>query len=198
MSAAEKDGRIASVPYDPSVLVYVSFDLGIGDSTAVWFAQTVGKEIRLIDYYEASGADVAHYAAMLKAKDYNYGGFILPHDAEPKEQTSGKSIKEVFHDLGVRPLTVLPQERPEDGINAARLKIPMCWFDAKKCDRGIEALKLYRYEYDEKLLNYKTKPVHDWASHGADSFRYLISGMQRGVGVKSFYKPLKHPDLGIV
>jgi phage terminase large subunit len=196
MAAAEKDGRIASVPYDPSVLVYTAWDLGIGDPTAIWFFQTVGRETRLIDYYEASGTDIAHYAAILKAKPYNYGGHILPHDASPKELTSGKSSQEVLESLGVVPLEVQPVSRVEDGINAARLTIPMCWFDAKKCERGIEALKLYRYEYDEKLLTLKNRPIHDWTSHAADAFRYLSEGMARGVGVKKFSRPLKYPDLG--
>ena len=198
MAQAEGDKRITSVPYDPSALVYTGWDLGIGDPTAIWFAQTIGRELRLIDYYEASGADMAHYASVLKAKNYNYGGHILPHDAEPKELSSGKSIKEVLHDLGVRPLEVQPVSRREDGINAARLKLPMCWFDTRRCERGIEALKLYRYEYDEKLGTLKNLPVHDWTSHGADAFRYLIEGLARGIGVSDFNRPLPMPQTGIV
>jgi len=87
---ADKPSRICSVPYDPSVPVFTSWDLGIGDPTAIWFCQLVGKETRLIDYYESSGVDVSHYASVLKGKPYYYGGHILPHDAEPKEMTSGK------------------------------------------------------------------------------------------------------------
>jgi phage terminase large subunit len=198
MANAETDKRICSVPYDPSALVYTSWDLGIGDPTAIWFAQIVGRETRLIDYYESSGADMAHYAGVLQAKGYNYGSHILPHDAEPKELSSGKSIKEVLEGLGVRPLTVQPVSRREDGINAARLRIPMCWFDAKKCERGIEALKLYRYEYDEKLATLRNIPVHDWTSHAADAFRYLCEGLARGVDKNSFSRKIEYPKLGIV
>jgi phage terminase large subunit len=198
MAAAEADKRVCSVPYDPSALVFTAWDIGIGDPTAIWFYQTVGREIHLIDYYESSGVDVAHYAAMLKQRPYNYGGHILPHDAEPKEFGSGKSIKEVLEDLGVTPLTVLPVSRVEDGINAARLLLPMCWLDEKKCERGIEALKLYRYEFDEKLRTFKNRPVHDWSSHAADAFRYLAEGLAIGVGKRKFAKKLDYPDLGII
>lgn len=196
MASAEADKRIGNVPYDPAALVYTGWDLGIGDPTAIWFCQIIGKEVRLIDYYESSGADIAHYAGVLKQKDYNYGGHIVPHDAEPKELGSGRSIKETLESLGIRPLTVLPQSRVEDGINGARLKLPMCWFDARKCERGIEALRLYRYEYDEKLATLKAKPVHDWTSHAADAFRYLCEGLNRGVGVSAFNRKLEYPKGG--
>jgi phage terminase large subunit len=198
MAQAEADKRVCPVHYDPSVLVHTGWDLGIGDPTAIWFAQTVGRETRLIDYYESSGVDIAHYAGVLKAKGYNYGGHILPHDAAPKELTSGKSLKDVLESLGVRPLHVQPQSRVEDGINAARLRIPMCVFDAKKCERGIEALKLYRYEFDEKLNTLKNKPVHDWTSHAADAFRYLSEGLGRGLTPTGFSGPIKLPRQGIV
>ncbi len=198
MAQARKDGRVCSVPYDPSVLVHTSWDLAIGDPTAIWFVQNVGRETRLIDYYESSGTDVAHYAGVLKQKPYTYGSHILPHDAEPKEFTSGKSVKEVLQDLGIRPLEVQPVARVEDGINAARLRIPMCWFDEAKCARGIEALEQYRYEFDEKLGTLKAKPLHDWASHAADAFRYMAEGFARGVGIKKFNRKINYPELGII
>lgn len=198
MAEAETDKRVCSVPHDPSTLVYTAWDLGIGDPTAIWFAQQVGKEIRLIDYYESSGVDIAHYAALVKSKPYNYGGHILPHDAEPKQLTSNKSVKDVIGGLELDPLTVLPIHRIEDGINAARLLIPMCWFDSKKCERGIEALKLYRYEYDEKIGTLKNRPIHDWTSHAADAFRYLAEGLAQGVTHSSaFHRKINYPRIGI-
>jgi phage terminase large subunit len=197
LAIAEADKRVCSVPYDPSVPVYTAWDLGIGDPTAIIFAQQVGKELHIIDYYESSGVDVAHYAAVLKQKPYNYGGHILPHDASPKELTSGKSLSEVLYNLGIRPQHIQPVSHVEDGINAARLKIPMVWFDERKCERLVDALKLYRYEWDEKLGTLRSKPVHDWTSHAADAFRYLCEGLGRGVGNNSFYKPLKYGNSGI-
>jgi len=194
MAAAETDERITSVPYDPAALVVTSWDVGIGDPTAIWFSQTCGRETHLIDYYEASGHDIAHYASIIRSKPYSYAAHILPHDAEPKELSSGRSIKEVLESLKVQPVEVQPLSRIEDGINAARLRIPMAWFDAKKCERGIEALRLYRYEYDEKLSTFRGKPVHDWTSHAADSFRYLCEGLARGVALSSFDRELTYPD----
>jgi phage terminase large subunit len=199
MALAESDKRICRVPYDPGVLVYTAWDLGIGDPTAIWFCQTVGRERRLIDYYEASGSDMAHYAGVLKARGYNYGGHILPHDAAQEEITSGKSVKGSLESLGVKPLHVLPQPRNiEDGINTARLTIPTCVWDAGKCERGIEALKLYRYEYDEKLATLKNRPVHDWTSHAADAFRYLCVGLDKGYGkTSSLSGPINYPKIGV-
>ena len=201
MATAEADKRITSVPYDPSALVYTGWDLGYDDSTAIWFAQRVGKEIHILDYYESRTEDVAHYAAIVKQKPYQYANHILPHDASAKELTSGKGVKDVLEALGIRPTTVLPPPRDADsvtdGINTARMRLPMCWFDAKKCEKGIEALKLYRYEYDEKLATLKAKPVHDWTSHAADAFRYLMLGMEREPAT-DFHRKLNIDTRGIV
>jgi hypothetical protein len=147
--------------------------LGIRDSTALWFAQVVGREIRLIDYYEASGADLGHYVREIVNKPYLYAGHIVPHDAQAKELGTGKSRLEVLESLGLKNITVAPMHRVEDGINAVRTILPRSWFDARKCVRGVDALKLYRSEYDDKLQALKPRPVHDWTSHAADAFRYL-------------------------
>jgi phage terminase large subunit len=203
MAAADADKRICSVPYDPSALVWTGWDLGIDDSTAIWFAQTVGKELHIIDYYENRNEDAAHYAALVKSKPYQYGGHILPHDAAAKELTSGKGVADVLGALGLAPLTVLPRpttgDSVEDGINTARMKIPMTWFDANKCEKGIDALRLYRYEYDEKLRTLKTRPIHDWTSHAADAFRYLCLGLASGPGPGSnFHRKITYDHTGIV
>ena len=121
MRAAEADGRIAGVPYDPAALVWTAWDLGIRDATAIWFAQIVGREIRIIDYYEASGVDLGHYARELIAKPYAYAGHIVPHDAQAKELGTGKSRLEVLAALGLKGITLAPKHRIEDGINAARV-----------------------------------------------------------------------------
>lgn len=177
MAQAEADQRICSVPYEASSPVWTAWDLGIRDATAIWFCQTVGREVHLIDYYESSGADLAHYVNQLRSKPYAYAGHIVPHDAQAKELGTGKSRLEVLESLGLSNVTVATMHRVEDGINAVRVFIPKCWFDAKKCARGIDALKLYRAEFDDKLQAFKPRPVHDWASHGADAFRYLAMGL---------------------
>lgn len=196
MAAAEKDKRIAGVPYEPTAEVWTAWDLGIRDSTAIWFAQIVGKEIRIIDYYEASGADLAHYVGQIRDRDYVYGGHIVPHDAQAKELGTGKSRLEVLESLRLRNITVAPMHRKEDGINAVRVMLPKCWFDAVKCKRGIEALKLYRAEYDEKLRALKPRPVHNWASHGADAMRYLAMTLEN-VTPKEFSRKIEYPTMGL-
>lgn len=177
MAQAEADGRVTGVPYDAAAPVWTAWDLGIRDATAIWFAQVVGREIHVIDYYESAGADLAHYVGQLRSKPYAYAGHIVPHDAQAKELGTGRSRLEVLESLGMGNVTVATMHRVEDGINAVRVLLPKCWFDAKKCARGIDALKLYRAEFDDKLQAFKPRPVHDWASHGADAFRYLAMGL---------------------
>ena len=176
MKTAKTENRITSVPYDPASSVITSFDLGIGDSTAIWFAQFVGQEIHLIDYYENSGVGLDHYAKVLHEKGYHYESHILPHDVKVKELGTGKSRLETLDNLGVRNIEIAPKLSVDDGIQASRSMINKCWFDEEKCERGIEALLQYRREFDEKLKSWRGRPLHDWTSHGADSFRYLAVG----------------------
>lgn len=178
MAAAESESRISGVPYEPTAPVWTAWDLGIRDATAIWFAQVVGREVRIIDYYEASGVDLGHYVREIKSKPYVYEGHIVPHDAQAKELGTGKTRLEVLESLGLSGVKVAPMHRVEDGINAVRMTLPKCWFDKAKCARGIEALKLYRSEFDEKLQNFKPHPVHDWTSHAADAFRYLAMTLE--------------------
>jgi phage terminase large subunit len=183
MGQADADKRITGIPYEPSAPVYTAWDLGISDATAIWFVQVVGREIRIIDYYEATGADLGHYVRELRSKPYFYAGHFVPHDSQARELGTGKSRLEVMDSLGLKDLMIVPMHRVEDGINAVRMVLPKCWFDAKKCVRGIDALKLYRAEFDDKLQTLKPRPVHDWTSHAADAFRYLammIDAMPNG------------------
>jgi phage terminase large subunit len=194
MAQAEKDNRITDVPHDPRLPVHVSWDLGIGDSTSLWFAQAHGNAVRVIDFYESSGVGLDHYVKVLRDKPYNYADQILPHDAEVSELGTGKTRIETLSSLGISKTRVVPKASIDDGINAARLLIPRCWFDAKKCKQGLEALKMYRAEYDDKAKTLRSRPLHDWASHAADSFRYLAMGL-RETPTKS--KPIAYPKMGI-
>ena len=178
ISQAREDGRIRPTPYDPMIQVHTAWDLGVGDATAIWFVQQVGAELRIVDYYEASGEGLHHYANVLSRKGYNYGRHIVPHDAEVRELGSGKSRVEIAHSLGMR-FEVLRAMKLEDGINAARMLFPRCYFDDTKCAAGLEALQNYRWDWNQRLDEFKTSPVHDWASHGADAFRYLALGLKQ-------------------
>jgi phage terminase large subunit len=198
MGSAEADKRIAGVPYDPAALVWTSWDLGIRDATAIWFAQVVGREVRIIDYYEASGVDLGHYVREIVARPYVYAGHIVPHDAQAKELGTGKSRLEVLESLGLKNLTLAPLHRIEDGINAVRVFLPKCWFDETKCARGIDALKLYRADYDDRLRVLRPQPVHDWASHAADAFRYLAMTLDRKVVQTGFHRRIEYSRQGVV
>ena len=192
----EAEDRITGVPYEPVSQVYTAWDLGIRDSTAIWFSQVVGREIRIIDYYEATGADLGHYVREIVSRPYLYAGHIVPHDAQAKELGTGKSRLEVLESLGLKNLTIAPMHRVEDGINAVRTVLPRCWFDSKRCARGIDALKLYRAEYDDKLQALKPRPVHDWTSHAADAVRYLAMTLDRQIDTTGFNRKIEYPDYG--
>ncbi len=194
MKTAKIEERITSVPYDPAASVITSFDLGIGDSTAIWFAQFVGQEVHLIDYYENSGVGLDHYAKILSEKGYHYEQHIMPHDVQVKELGTGKSRLETLANLGIRDIEIAPRLGVDDGIQAARSMLNKCWFDEEKCERGIEALLQYRREFDEKLKTWRGRPLHDWTSHGADSFRYLAVGYRP---VYDWGEPIKRNLQGI-
>jgi hypothetical protein len=168
---AENEGRIGNVQWEPQIPVQTWWDLGIDDSTAIWFVQILGREIRLIDYYENSGVGLDHYAKVLKDKDYVYGNHMLPHDVQVHELSTGKSRFAFLAGLGIRG-TVVRKHSVEDGINSVRSILPRCWFDKAKCSRGVEALRQYRQEWDDKGKAFRGRPLHDWSSHAADSFRY--------------------------
>jgi phage terminase large subunit len=185
MKDATNSGRIATVPYDPSMKVITSWDLGVGDSTAIWFAQFVGAERRYIDYYESSGVGLDHYVKVLQDKGYIYGEHILPHDARVRELGSGKTRVETLGNLGLQNITIAPNLMLDDGIQAVRSSLATSWFDAEKCARGIESLRQYQRDFDEKGKTWRGKPKHDWTSHGADSFRYMVVGYRPSSGASS-------------
>lgn len=170
MQKAENEGRITNVPYDYSLPVHTSWDLGMDDSMTIWFIQLAGNEIRIIDYYENSGEGLQHYATVLQEKKYVYGKHYAPHDIEVRELGTGKSRKMEAQRLGIN-FTVAPKLSVMDGINAVRSILNRCWFDIRAAHRGIQCLKNYKKDWDEKNMVYRRQPLHNWASHGADGLR---------------------------
>jgi hypothetical protein len=168
----ERQGRVCEFAVEPSIPVECAWDLGIGDSTAIWFWQAVGGEIRVVDFYEASGFGLEHYAKVLADRGYRYGHDHVPHDARVRELGTGRTRIETLFALGRAPVLV-PDHNLEDGISAARLCLPRVWFHRDRCAAGLEALRQYRADYDERTKAFKNRPRHDWASHAADAFRYL-------------------------
>ena len=181
MQDAFEGGRVCNVPYDSSHKVHTFWDLGIGDSTAIWFVQNVGRAVHVIDCFEARNEGLPFYARVLTEKGYLYGNHHAPHDIEVRELGSGKSRREVAYDLGIN-FRVVPKLSVEDGIHAAQLLLERCWFDRDNCKQGLEALRQYHRAYNERTRSFRTSPVHDWSSHFADSWRYVAVGLKEDRG----------------
>jgi hypothetical protein len=191
ISYLERDHRIRDVPYDPALPVHSGWDLGIGDSTSIWFAQWINNsEIHIIDYYENAGQGLDHYVKVLQDKGYIYGDHYFPHDVEAKELGTGLSRLEQLENFGIQG-EVIPMHRVDDGINQVRMTLPKCYFDKVRTgppsDKkrgevgyrgGLEALRQYKKKWDDKNGAFRATPHHDWASHAADAFRYLCMGLK--------------------
>lgn len=181
LQRADHDGRICRVAYEPALLVHTAWDLGMDDSTAIWFFQYLPSgrsgEYRFIDYYEASGESLAHYAHVIEQKGYNYGQHIGPHDLAVRELGTGVSRVETARKLGLN-FRVAKNLPILDGIEAVRQVLPIAWFDREKTAKGLNCLYGYQREYDDIRACFKEKPLHDWSSHGADAMRYAAVGFK--------------------
>lgn len=168
-----KDKRITNVPHDPDYPVHTFWDLGINDTTAIWFMQEIGREIRVFDYYEHNGEDIPHYAQVLKRKNYTYEELVLPHDGANKSILNKKSAANQLETLGFK-TRVLPRTASViSDLYVVKTFLRRCVFDKVKCQRGLEALESYHRDWDDDKSIYKDKPVHDWSSNGCDAFRYM-------------------------
>ena len=170
---ASLSGRITRVPYDHSKPVSTVWDLGFSDSTAIWIFQSIGFEVRIIDFLQVQQTTVADAVRMLQNKGYTYDLDYLPHDAQAKTMASGgRSIEQMLKSSG-RKVKIVPKLSIVDGINAARTLFPQCWFDEAHCSEGLQCLRHYRYDVDPDTGNFSKNPLHDSNSHAADAFRYL-------------------------
>ncbi len=172
MAAAMEQGRICELPVDNSSPVQTAWDIGVHDATAIWFFQMLHGGINIIDYYESYGGGLDVHAKAIREKGYNLGTCYVPHDAEVKEWGTGRTRLEQMHALQLETI-VVPKQSIMDGIGAARETLARCKFDKTRCADGLEALRQYRTDFDEKMNVFKSTPRHDWACHGADAFRYL-------------------------
>ena len=190
-------GRVCDFEYDRTGgPVVTAWDLGISDSTAIWFAQVVGREIRIIDYLEADGKGLEYYAKEILSKPYMYAnyGHYLPHDAAARELGTGLTRQEMLTKFGIRS-QVVPRQSVADGINAARVLLTKnIWFEATKTERGVDCLKNYQRQFDAKRSMFMDKPLHDWTSHGADAFRMLAWSLKNPAELKDFseLRRIKH------
>ena len=191
MARVRKDKRLVPlIPVETDIPVNTGWDLGMDDQTAVWFHQRVGHENRIVDYYENQGEGLEHYVRMLQARGYLYGQHYLPHDVAVRDLSTGKSRAETLERMGLSNINIVSgQIRVEDGIEAVRNLLATCWFDASRCAPGIAALDAYQREWDDKAGGFKSRPLHNWASHAADAFRTFAVGYSPHSTTKSNSRP---------
>lgn len=168
----EKKGRIGKFDYERNLSVYTFWDLGVGDSTSIWFAQFINNEVRIIDYLEANGKGLDYYIKEVKNKVYVYERHYAPHDIQVREFSNGKARIDTALELGLR-FNIAPRLSIDDGIDATRAILTKCYFNEATTRAGLNALRNYKKEFDFKNNVFKLQPKHDWTSHGSDAFRYL-------------------------
>jgi hypothetical protein len=195
LNELEDKKHMQEIPWEELSRTFTAWDLGMGDSTSIWVAQLVGTEIRLIDYYENHGVGLDHYVKWIKDNDYSKAEHILPHDVRVRELGTGKSRLEMLEEAGLE-IKIAPRMSLDDGIQAVRRILPRCWFNVPKVQTGLNCLRNYRRDYDEKRKIFYERPLHDWSSHGSDSFRYLALGLDEGHSTWS--KPINKAPKWIV
>jgi phage terminase large subunit len=171
LAEARKDGRIGKVARDPVMQLRAFWDLGVNDATAIWIAQFVGREIRVLDYYEASGQPLATHLDWLRSKGYGEALCVLPHDGARADLITATRFEDHITAAGFAVETIQNQGKGAamKRVEAARRLFPSMWFDAAKCEAGIEALGYYHPRIDEER-RVDLGPDHDWSSHAADAF----------------------------
>jgi hypothetical protein len=195
LNELEEKKHMQEIPREELSRTFTAWDLGMGDSTSIWVAQLVGTEVRLIDYYENHGVGLDHYVKWIKDNDYLKAEHILPHDVRVRELGTGKSRMEMLEEAGLE-VKIAPRMGLDDGIQAVRRLLPRCWFNVPKVQTGLNCLRNYRRDYDEKRKIFYERPLHDWSSHGSDSFRYLALGLDEGHSTWS--KPINQTPKWIV
>lgn len=177
LAKAEKDQRITQVAYDPMLPVDTYWDLGLNDTTAIWFVQSFRGQHRVIDYFEVCGLGVPSILAEVKKKNYVHGEWIFPHDVKVRDFSTGKARLQVFDSLGCKPNRVIPRVGDKmESVNAARMIFGACVFDAEHCKTGLKALANYQRKWNPKNNVFEESPLHNWASNGADAFQQFALG----------------------
>ena len=195
MKTAREEARICTIPIQPTCEVNTFWDLGKNDTTAIWFHQRVGPENRFIDYEENRLVDLDYYVRVLKEKNYLYGTHYLPHDVEFDLLGMTQTRKQQLEGAGVKPITVVPRiPSKNEAIEMARNVFPSCWFDAHRCEEGLDALANYQFVYDEQYAVHRQTPLHNWASNAADSFMQFAQGYRHSQGWAGVLKTEKNKD----
>lgn len=182
ISRARYEKRLTRIPYDTHVLQFAAWDIGWSDSTAIWIFQVVGKEIQFLDYYENSGESLEHYVKWIKNRPYSIEKHFLPHDSAGKSAATGKAYVDYARQMGLKCEVLKIEHNKLVDIEMVRHIFPRVWFDHENCEKGIKCLENYKKEWNEKQECYRERPLHNWASHGTDSFIYAINAVNKLTG----------------
>lgn len=177
INTARFQKRICNIPYDRTLKVHTSWDLGFTDSNCIIFFQIAGKEIHCIDFIGGSGYSMADYIKQVKDKPYIYGTHLAPHDIKVHEYSTGVARIDTAAKLGIH-FILVPDLSLTDGIDAVRNIFPRVWFHTSdECMKLIKHLENYTQKWDKTIGDWSGRPEHDEHSHGADAFRYLAIGL---------------------
>jgi hypothetical protein len=176
-----KMAKVGDYPWNPNKPVHTFWDLGLRDATAIWFAQESndGDAINVIDYWEESNVPLVDWMRRIREAPYTYGVHVGPHDIKRRDYTTGKSYLSTAAEMGVD-FEVCPDIGLRQGIDASKSFLPRVRFNADTTSKGYDALVNYRREYNDKLQVFMDRPLHDWASHGADAFRVMSIAWPEG------------------
>lgn len=182
VAKARHERRVCHLPQDSHVIKFAAWDIGWSDSTAIWIFECIGNEIHFLDYYENSGEALEHYIKWIKKRPYDIAKHFLPHDSAGKSAATGKAYVDYARELGLKCEVLKIEHNKLVDIEMVRFMLPRCWFDTTKTERGVKCLENYRKEWNDKLECYRERPLHNWASHGTDSFIYAINAVNKMTG----------------
>jgi phage terminase large subunit len=200
LAECKRAGRIGKVPMDPLMAVRAYVDIGgtgaKADAFAMWIAQFVGKEIRVLDYYEAQGQPLAVHLAWMRDNGYGPGKvqIWLPHDGATNDRVIDVSFESAFKAAGYHSVTVVPNQgagAAKQRIEAGRRRFPMIWFNETTTEAGRSALGWYHEKKDE-ARGIGLGPEHDWSSHGADAFGLMCVAYEEPNKNPAWAKPIKY------
>ena len=187
LSAARTERRIGAVSADPLLPLKTFWDIGVSDATSIWVAQWVGREIRVVNYYEAENQPLSAHLAWLRSNGYESAECYLPHDGEKRDQVTAIRFEDHIRAAGFKAKTIANQGRGAalKRVETARRLFPSMWFNEKTTQSGLDALGWYHEKKDD-ARGVGLGPDHDWSSHAADAF---------GLMCVAYEAPMKTPTI---
>ena len=199
LSEAKAADRIGRVSHDPLMTIRAFWDIGgtgaKSDATAIWIAQFIGKEIRILDYYEAIGQDLATHLQWLRSRGWGNALCVLPHDGANHEKVISASYESAIQAAEFETRVIPNQGRAaaKNRIEAGRRMFPSCWFNEATTEAGREALGWYHEKKSEDEREVGLGPEHDWSSHCADAFGLMAVAYEDPERKRKFETPIKYP-----